>query len=76
MRINKNFIYNRIEHYIGQMSENKKFHLPEDIDLEYKKFVFELIKREKDGEKIDFEKESVNFWNKKLKEAVKNQKTS
>ena len=58
------------------MSENEKFHLPEDIDLEYKKFVFELIKREKDGEKIDFEKESVNFWNKKLKQAVKNQKSN
>lgn len=58
------------------MSENEKFNLPKDIDIEYKKFVFELIKREKNGEKIDFEKESVNFWNQKLKEALKNQKTN
>ena len=56
------------------MSKSEKFHLPEDIDLEYKKLVFELIKREKQGEKIDFEKESIDFWNKKLKEAVSNQK--
>lgn len=56
------------------MSKSEKFHLPEDIDLEYKKLVFELIKREKQGEKIDFEKESINFWNKKLKDAVNNQK--
>ena len=56
------------------MSENEKFHLPSDIDIEYKKFCFELIKREKKGEKIDFEKESINFWNQKLKEAVKKQK--
>ena len=56
------------------MTENEKFHLPPEIDLEYKKLVFELIKREEEGEKIDFEKESINFWNQKLKEAVNNQK--
>ena len=58
------------------MSKSEKFHLPEDIDLEYKKLVFELIKREKNGEKIDFEKESIAFWNKKLKEAVGKQKSN
>lgn len=57
------------------MSKNEKFHLPKDIDLEYKKLVFELIKREKQGEKIDFEKESISFWNRKLKESVNNQKS-
>ena len=56
------------------MPESEKFHLPSEIDLEYKKLVFELIKREEEGEKIDFEKESINFWNQKLKEAVNNQK--
>ena len=58
------------------MPESEKFHLPSEIDLEYKKLVFELIKREEEGEKIDFEKESINFWNQKLKEAVNNQKTN
>ena len=56
------------------MSKNEKSHLPSDIDLEYKKFCFELIQREEDGEKIDYEKESINFWNQKLKKAVNNQK--
>jgi hypothetical protein len=56
------------------MSEKKKIHLSPDIDLEYKKFCFELIQREEQGEKIDYEKESVNFWNQKLKQAVNNQK--
>lgn len=58
------------------MSKSEKFHLPKDIDLEYKKLVFELIKREKQGETIDFEKESVSFWNRKLKEAVDSQKSN
>ena len=57
------------------MSDSEKFHLPPEIDLEYKKLVFELIQREEEGEKIDFEKESINFWNQKLKEAVNNQKS-
>ncbi|MEK0318313.1 MAG: hypothetical protein QQN43_01940 [Nitrosopumilus sp.] len=57
------------------MSESEKFHLPPDIDLEYKKFCFELIQREAEGEKIDYEKESINFWNQKLKKAVNNQKS-
>lgn len=56
------------------MSKNERFRLPQDIDLEYKKLVFELIQREEDGERIDYEKESINFWNQKLKEAVNNQK--
>ncbi len=57
------------------MSESEKFHLPPDIDLVYKKFCFELIQREAEGEKIDYEKESINFWNQKLKKAVNNQKS-
>ncbi len=56
------------------MSKNEKSYLQPDIDLEYKKFCFELIQREEKGEKIDYEKESINFWNQKLKEAVNNQK--
>jgi len=57
------------------MSESEKFHLPPDIDLEYKKFCFEFIQREAEGEKIDYEKESINFCNQKLKKAVNNQKS-
>ena len=57
------------------MSKNEKSHLPSEIDEEYKKLVIELIKREENGETIDYEKESIDFWNKRLKEAVKNQKT-
>jgi len=57
------------------MSKNEKSYLPSDIDLEYKKFCFELIQREEEGEKINYEKESINFWNQKLKEAVNNQKS-
>ncbi len=56
------------------MSESEKFHLPPDVDLEYKKFCFELIQRGAEGEKIDYEKESINFRNQKLKKAVNNQK--
>ncbi len=57
------------------MSESEKFHLQPDVDQEYKKFCFELIQREAEGEKIDYEKESINFWNQKLKKAVNNQKS-
>ncbi|GFN41720.1 MAG: hypothetical protein IH842_00775 [Thaumarchaeota archaeon] len=57
------------------MSESEKFHLPPDIDQEYKKICFELIQREAEGEKINYEKESINFWNQKLKKAVDNQKS-
>ncbi|KKM91286.1 hypothetical protein LCGC14_1230100, partial [marine sediment metagenome] len=41
------------------MSESEKFHLQLDVDQEYKKFCFELIQRETEGEKIDYEKESI-----------------
>jgi len=34
-----------------------------------------LIKRSKKGEKIDYAKESANFWNRKIKEAVDSVKT-
>lgn len=54
---------------------SEKSHLPSDIDIEYKKFCLDLIKREKNGEIIDYEKESINFWNKKLKDAIKNRKS-
>ena len=57
------------------MSESEKFHLPPDIDLGYKKICFELIQREAEGEKINYQKESINFWNQKLKKAVDNQKS-
>ena len=57
------------------MSKNEKSHLPSEVDDEYKKFVIELIKKEENGETVDYEKESLEFWNKKLKNAVKNQKT-
>jgi len=36
-------------------------------DEKYKRFVLELIQREKNGETINYEKESVDFWNKELK---------
>jgi len=48
-----------------------KFRLPAKVDEEYKQFCFELIQREKNGEKIDYGKESINFWDKKLKELIK-----
>jgi len=48
------------------MSKNEKSYLPPEIDQEYEKFCFELIKREKNGEKIDYGRESINFWTKKL----------
>jgi len=40
-----------------------------------KKFCYDLIKRSKKGEKIDYAKESANFWNRKIKEAVDSVKT-
>ncbi len=60
---------------VEELSENEKSYLPAEIDQEYEKFCFELIQREKNGEKIDYGKESINFWNKKLKEALKNHKS-
>ncbi len=53
------------------MSKNEKSYLPPEIDQEYERYCFELIKREKNGEKIDYGKESINFWNKKIKELTK-----
>lgn len=38
-----------------------------DADQRYKIFVQELIQREKNGEIINYEKESVDYWNKELK---------
>ncbi len=58
------------------MSENEEFHFPPEIHEEYKKFCYELIKRSDKGEKIDYAKESMNFWNKKMKQAVENRKKS
>ena len=58
------------------MSENEEFHFPPEIDEEYKKFYHELIKRSDKGEKIDYAKESMNFWNQKMKQAVESSKKS
>jgi len=57
------------------MSKNEKSYIPPEIDQEYQKFCFELIKREKSGEKIDYGKESIHFWTKKLKVALSNRKS-
>ncbi len=40
-------------------------------DQRYKKFVLELIKREINGERINYAKQSVDFWNKELKKVKK-----
>jgi len=58
------------------MSENEEFHFPPEIHEEYKKFCYELIKRSDNGEKIDYVKKSMNFWNQKMKQAVENRKKS
>jgi len=57
------------------MSKNEKSHLSREIDQEYERYCFELIKREKTGEKIDYGRESINFWNKKLKQALNSRKS-
>ncbi len=54
----------------------KKFHLAREVEEEYLKFCYELIKRSKKGEKIDYAKESMNFWNQKMKQAVESRKKS
>ncbi len=58
------------------MSENEEFHFPPEIHEEYKKFCYELIKRSDNGEKIDYAKKSMNFWNQKMKQAVESRKKS
>jgi len=58
------------------MSENEEFHLPTEIHAEYKKFCYELIKRSDYGEKSDYAKKSMNFWNQKMKQAVESRKKS
>ena len=63
-------------YYFGKMSENEEFHFPPEIDEEYKKFCYELIKRSDKGEKIDYAIESMNFWNQKMKQAVESNKKS
>jgi len=45
----------------------KKFHLAREVEEEYLKFCYELVDREKRGEKIDWKKEKVNFWKQKMK---------
>ena len=52
-------------------SNSKRDSSRSKVDEEYMQFCFELIIREKNGEKIDYGKESVSFWNKKLKELIK-----
>ena len=53
-----------------------KFRFPGNIDEAYMKFLKDLIMRDVKGEKIDYAKESTNFWNRKMKEAVENSKKS
>ena len=57
------------------MSKGEEFHFPPEIDEEYQKFCYELFLKDKKGEKIDYAKESANFWNQKIKEAVDSVKT-
>jgi len=58
------------------MSENEEFHFPPEIHEECKKFCYELIKKSDNGEKIDYAKKSMNFWNQKMKQAVESRKKS
>ena len=58
------------------MSKDEEFHFPPEIDEEYQKFCYELFLRDKKGEKIDYAIESMNFWNQKMKQAVKSSKKS
>ncbi len=53
-----------------------KFHFPANIDEVYMKFLKDLIMRDVKGEKIDYAKESTNFWNRKMKKVVENRKKS
>jgi len=53
-----------------------KFHFPANIDDEYMKFCFDLVIRDENGEKIDYPKESMNFWSRKMKKAVESSKKS
>jgi len=50
---------------------NTKFHFPTKVDEEYMQFCYELFVRDKKGEIINYQKESADFWNKKLKELIK-----
>ena len=53
-----------------------KFHFPANIDGEYMQFCFDLVMRDEKGEKIDYAKESTNFWNRKMKKAIESRKES
>ena len=53
-----------------------KFHFPANIDEVYMKFCLDLIMRDVKGEKIDYAKESTNFWNRKMKKVVESRKES
>jgi len=52
----------------------KKFHFPANIDEVYMKFCLDLIMRDVKGEKIDYAKESTNFWNQKMKKIIDSRK--
>ena len=58
------------------MSKDEEFHFPPEIDEEYQKFCYELFLRDKKGEKIDYTKKSMNFWNQKIREAIESHKKS
>ena len=53
-----------------------KFHFPANIDEKYMKFCVDLVMRDVKGEKINYAKESTNFWNRKMKKVVENRKKS
>ncbi len=48
-----------------------KFRLPAKVDEEYMQFCYELFVREEKGQKINYQKESMDFLNKKIKELIK-----
>ena len=52
----------------------KKFHFPANIDEVYMKFCLDLIMRDVNGEKIDYAKESTNFWSRKMKKIIDSRK--
>ncbi len=61
---------------LDYMGKAEEFHFPPEIDEEYQKFCYELFLKDKKGEKIDYAKESANFWNQKIREAIESRKKS
>ncbi len=48
-----------------------KSRLPAKVDEEYMQFCYELFVIDEKGQKINYQKESTDFWNKKIKELIK-----